>query len=191
MTRELSETTGATVTSFNFGAELSARIPRYEGAPLAGLVMNVEVYCTGMMRDVSLAYLDGMSVVDIAAVFEIKPRDVLENLKDAIDMIALIVSDPKEIPVSQPINPDDFPDIPGYDEPINNWRDQAACLQTDPELFFDTTENGIRRAKQVCEKCLSKIACLEYALATNEEFGVWGETSEDERAALKSRPVGS
>ncbi len=73
-----------------------------------------------------------------------------------------------------------------------NWRDGAACLGTDPELFFPIGTTGfaveqIERAKAVCAKCDVVHQCLRYALDTDQETGVWGNTSEDERRALKRR----
>jgi WhiB family transcriptional regulator, redox-sensing transcriptional regulator len=72
------------------------------------------------------------------------------------------------------------------------WRDQAACRDTDPELFFPVGTAGpalvqIGRAKQVCARCPVRVPCLEWALGTGQEAGVWGGTSEDERRAVRQR----
>ncbi len=71
-----------------------------------------------------------------------------------------------------------------------DWRGRAACKDTDPELFFPVGSTGpavdqIREAKSVCSTCEAKEPCLEFALATNQESGVWGATSEDERRRLR------
>src|ERR1700742_3059802 len=68
----------------------------------------------------------------------------------------------------------------------DDWRGRAACKDTDPELFFPVGTTGpaidqIEAAKTVCVECEAKEPCLEFALATNQESGVWGATSEDER----------
>ncbi len=73
-----------------------------------------------------------------------------------------------------------------------DWRDQAACRDLDPELFFPVGNAGpallqIDRAKQVCADCPVRAPCLEWALDSGQEAGVWGGTSEDERRALRSR----
>ena len=70
------------------------------------------------------------------------------------------------------------------------WRSRAACRDTDPELFFPVGTTGqaieqIDMAKAVCRHCDAKEACLEFALATNQESGVWGCTSEEERRKLR------
>lgn len=73
---------------------------------------------------------------------------------------------------------------------VDDWREQAACRDTDPDLFFPVGSTGpaieqIDSAKQVCSTCESMRACLEFALATNQESGVWGGTSEEERRRLR------
>jgi WhiB family redox-sensing transcriptional regulator len=72
----------------------------------------------------------------------------------------------------------------------DDWRDLAACRDTDPDLFFPVGTTGpaldqIDSAKEVCLTCDAKVACLEFALATNQESGVWGATSEEERRKLR------
>jgi WhiB family transcriptional regulator, redox-sensing transcriptional regulator len=71
-----------------------------------------------------------------------------------------------------------------------DWREHAACRDTDPELFFPIGNAGpgqqqLDRAKQVCAGCQVRTSCLEWALSTGQEAGVWGGTSEDERRALR------
>jgi WhiB family transcriptional regulator, redox-sensing transcriptional regulator len=74
--------------------------------------------------------------------------------------------------------------------PASGWHDRAACYDTDPELFFPIGNAGpallqLERAKQVCAGCQVRILCLEWALATGQDAGVWGGTGEDERRALR------
>ena len=71
-----------------------------------------------------------------------------------------------------------------------DWRSRAACRDTDPDLFFPVGTTGqaveqIEAAKAVCRACESQTECLEFALATNQESGVWGCTSEEERRKLR------
>jgi WhiB family redox-sensing transcriptional regulator len=73
---------------------------------------------------------------------------------------------------------------------VGDWRDNAACRDTDPELFFPIGTTGpaveqIESAKIVCFQCDAQPACLEFALATNQESGIWGGTSEEERRKLR------
>ncbi|MGH8906789.1 MAG: WhiB family transcriptional regulator [Egibacteraceae bacterium] len=74
--------------------------------------------------------------------------------------------------------------------PLPLWRNRAACLDTDPELFFPIGTTGpaldqIERAKAVCRDCPVITQCLESALETNQDAGVWGGLSEDERRTLR------
>ena len=62
------------------------------------------------------------------------------------------------------------------------------CMNTDPELFFpdqDANVNLYKTAKELCATCPIIKQCLEYALKTNEEFGVWGGLTAFERRKLK------
>jgi WhiB family transcriptional regulator, redox-sensing transcriptional regulator len=73
-----------------------------------------------------------------------------------------------------------------------DWRHHAACRDVDPELFFPIGNTGpallqIDEAKQVCHRCLVKESCLQWALESGQDSGVWGGLSEDERRALKRR----
>jgi WhiB family transcriptional regulator, redox-sensing transcriptional regulator len=79
-------------------------------------------------------------------------------------------------------------DEPSCDSYAGNWRNHAACLDVDPELFFPIGNTGpsllqIDEAKAVCGRCPVSQTCLSWALDTVQEFGVWGGLSEDERRA--------
>ena len=75
-----------------------------------------------------------------------------------------------------------------------DWRHHAACRDVDPELFFPIGNTGpallqIDEAKQVCQRCNVMEPCLQWALESGQDAGVWGGLSEDERRALKRRQV--
>ena len=65
------------------------------------------------------------------------------------------------------------------------WQDNALCAQTDPEAFFPEKGGSTREAKRICVNCEVRTQCLEYALAHDERFGIWGGLSERERRKLK------
>lgn len=74
------------------------------------------------------------------------------------------------------------------------WRRDAICRDTDPDLFFPVGTTGqalvqIDRAKEVCDQCTVKVDCLEFALETNQDSGIWGGTSEEERRKLRREYV--
>ncbi|MCL2471697.1 MAG: WhiB family transcriptional regulator [Propionibacteriaceae bacterium] len=77
--------------------------------------------------------------------------------------------------------------ITGCDEDASAWQASALCAQTDPEAFFPEKGGSTREAKSVCKVCEVKRDCLEYALAHDERYGIWGGLSERERRKLKRR----
>ena len=83
--------------------------------------------------------------------------------------------------------PDHFHDhvdgAPEDDE--DQWQERALCAQTDPEAFFPEKGGSTREAKRICQGCEVRDECLEYALAHDERFGIWGGLSERERRRLK------
>jgi WhiB family transcriptional regulator, redox-sensing transcriptional regulator len=77
---------------------------------------------------------------------------------------------------------DMFESVPVTSE---QWQDRALCAQTDPEAFFPEKGGSTREAKKICLGCEVRTQCLEYALAHDERFGIWGGLSERERRRLK------
>ncbi|GIU84109.1 MAG: hypothetical protein KatS3mg008_0884 [Acidimicrobiales bacterium] len=74
----------------------------------------------------------------------------------------------------------------------DSWRDLAACRDTSPDLFFPVGTTGpaleqIAAAKAVCAKCEVREPCLEFALTTNQDSGIWGGLSEEERREIRRR----
>lgn len=69
------------------------------------------------------------------------------------------------------------------------WQADALCAQTDPEAFFPEKGGSTRDAKKVCGSCTVRSECLDYALANDERFGIWGGLSERERRRLRKRAV--
>jgi WhiB family redox-sensing transcriptional regulator len=69
----------------------------------------------------------------------------------------------------------------------DDWRDDALCAETDPDLFFASIghADSVTEAKKICLGCEVRQQCLEFALQTNERFGVWGGKSERERRKLR------
>jgi len=77
-----------------------------------------------------------------------------------------------------------------HDWDVNTWRGRSACRDSDPDVFFPIGSTGmaleqIETAKRICTACQVSEECLEFALATNQEAGVWGGTTEEERRKLR------
>jgi len=75
---------------------------------------------------------------------------------------------------------------------ITEWRQMSACRDSEPSLFFPVGTTGpalddIAAAKAICAQCSVREECLQYALESNQEAGVWGGYAEDERRRLRKR----
>ncbi|MBV8160632.1 MAG: WhiB family transcriptional regulator [Acidimicrobiia bacterium] len=71
---------------------------------------------------------------------------------------------------------------------MKSWREQAACRDAAAELFFPVrghTDVEIEAAKRVCATCPVQRECLEFALLSHEEFGIWGGTTGRERRRMR------
>jgi len=71
-----------------------------------------------------------------------------------------------------------------------SWRESAACLGADTELFFPVgsagpAAAGIRAAKAFCGGCPVRACCLAYALDTGQTAGIWGGYDENERRFMR------
>ena len=72
----------------------------------------------------------------------------------------------------------------------DDWRELAACRDTSPDLFFPVGTTGpallqIEAAKAVCRHCDVREECLQYAIDSNQEYGIWGATTEEERRYMR------
>jgi WhiB family transcriptional regulator, redox-sensing transcriptional regulator len=69
------------------------------------------------------------------------------------------------------------------------WRQRAACVGSDPQLFTDPRPgtDDTRLALAICARCTVRAACLSEALArpANADVGIWGATTEETRRALR------
>lgn len=70
-----------------------------------------------------------------------------------------------------------------------DWRGRARCRHVDPELFFPvgTTEPAAAQtahAQAVCRACPVLGDCLDFALRTGQQYGIWGGLTGEERRGL-------
>lgn len=73
-----------------------------------------------------------------------------------------------------------------------DWQDVAACRDSDTSIFFPIGTTGaaveqIAGAIAICHTCPVQDTCLQYALESNQESGVWGGYAEDERRQLRRK----
>jgi WhiB family transcriptional regulator, redox-sensing transcriptional regulator len=69
------------------------------------------------------------------------------------------------------------------------WREEAACRDADPELFFPEGTSApallqADQARRVCQSCPVRRPCLSFALRLGLPPGIWGGASETERRDL-------
>lgn len=58
------------------------------------------------------------------------------------------------------------------------WREHAKCAGRG-DLFFDDLYE--QQAKAICADCPVREQCLEHALRTPEQYGIWGGMTPQER----------
>lgn len=81
---------------------------------------------------------------------------------------------------------------------MSSWREAAACLGMDTDIFFPLEVLGgpkrgkgtpgekarAEAAKEICARCGVIDSCLDYAIGNGDEFGIWGGTTPGERRNL-------
>jgi WhiB family redox-sensing transcriptional regulator len=78
------------------------------------------------------------------------------------------------------------------DNVTTDWRHFAECSKHDPEIWFPIGNTGpallqIEEATAICRTCPVMQECGQWAFDTDQQSGVWGGLSEDERRAMKRR----
>lgn len=72
--------------------------------------------------------------------------------------------------------------------PIGPWAARGACLDLDPDLFFDTntTIESSETARSICGDCPVSVDCLLYAIEACISDGIFGGTTADLRRRMRS-----
>ncbi|MFE5402568.1 WhiB family transcriptional regulator [Streptomyces sp. NPDC056580] len=79
---------------------------------------------------------------------------------------------------------------PSGDQARSDWRDRAACVGEDPEIFFplsDLIAPGAEAslARAICRRCPVITDCRTWALDHGEDDGIWGATTAAQRRAIR------
>lgn len=82
-----------------------------------------------------------------------------------------------------------------------DWRDNAACRDADPDLFFPIGTTGpalrqvqeaiLQEAIRICQTCPIQVRCLAWALEQGVIDGVWGGTTAEQRRAIRTSFAGT
>jgi len=75
-------------------------------------------------------------------------------------------------------------DLSGFPAPPA-WTSDALCAETDPEAFFPEKGGSTREGVAMCHRCTVAAECLDYAIANNERFGIWGGLTERNRRSIR------
>lgn len=73
----------------------------------------------------------------------------------------------------------------------HDWMEQARCREVGLHVFFPDVmppkdmAATVKAAKRVCAKCEVADACLAFGI--NEDYGIWGGTTHEERRALRRK----
>jgi WhiB family redox-sensing transcriptional regulator len=63
-------------------------------------------------------------------------------------------------------------------ERAKHWRDNAACRDENPDMFYTDNAQIVQQARKVCFGCPVRMECQQFALANGEWWGVWGGMSQ-------------
>lgn len=83
-----------------------------------------------------------------------------------------------------------YPQPPRFGRLEQSWRNHAACVGLSDRFFVGpggaTGQKG-NPGKAICAGCPVAQDCLDYALATNPAFGIWGGLTYKQRQAYARR----
>jgi len=67
-----------------------------------------------------------------------------------------------------------------------NWKLRANCREVDTSVFYphDSDRLGIKIAKSICDDCVVRSECLEFALDIRDDDGIYGGLKADERRKI-------
>lgn len=68
-----------------------------------------------------------------------------------------------------------------------DWKNEGVCADMDPNIWFPEHGQNTLRARKICSECPVRAHCLEFAVMTNQKYGVWGGASEDEREVIRKK----
>lgn len=145
--------------------------------------------CEISIEDNGFAPVIDAAAVDAAASYVVREEGAVDEIDDGADDSDPYDEDSVEVPVTRAPEKPFLSVVTGFDQMFeeieDQWQERALCAQTDPEAFFPEKGGSTREAKRICLGCEVKDECLEYALANDERFGIWGGLSERERRRLK------
>ena len=78
-------------------------------------------------------------------------------------------------------------DIVSIQTPASDWVKRASCRDHPSATWFPQDAAEAKEAREICRQCSVRAECLDYALATRIDVGIWGGTSPGERVRIAAR----
>lgn len=70
------------------------------------------------------------------------------------------------------------------------WRSRAKCSGLPPDIFFpERGQNTSITVKKMCIDCPVRTECLEFAVLSNQQYGIWAGTSVKARRKLRRQYI--
>lgn len=82
------------------------------------------------------------------------------------------------------------PDFSAHELPCRELYEEMLPFGIDPQFpddHYDPYSLEVKAAKAACERCPVQAECLEYALVSNLQDGIWGGTTPHERREIGRR----
>ncbi|WP_152203610.1 WhiB family transcriptional regulator [Georgenia thermotolerans] len=97
-----------------------------------------------------------------------------------------LFTDHPEVPLPPVIEFDPLPVAPDGDR---TWMEDGLCATSStPDAWYPERNYPSHKAQRLCDGCPVIDQCGEWALTVQEEWGIWGGlTEEDRRAILRTR----
>lgn len=70
-----------------------------------------------------------------------------------------------------------------------NWTRDAACVDKPHSWWFPVGSTNPTRAKEICSSCPVQAECLDFALTTNQQYGIWGGLNLEQRQGQREYRV--
>jgi WhiB family redox-sensing transcriptional regulator len=70
-----------------------------------------------------------------------------------------------------------------------NWTERAACKDMPASLWFPEAGQSGATAKAVCAGCEVRAQCLQFALTTHEQYGIYGGLTPPERQRMNDGAI--
>lgn len=68
-----------------------------------------------------------------------------------------------------------------------SWMAHAACKAIEPADWFDDDADDLDAPIEVCEPCVVRDECLEYAVTNDIRHGIWGGVTPRQRVRMAGR----